>query len=118
MYDSWKDDFYAGVPRKRWLERYAEEFETVELNTTFYRLAKPETVADWVRRTPDGFSFAAKASRYLTHVKRLKELDESLDRYDESVAPLVKSPKLGPIVWQLPPTFHRDDDRLAATLAK
>jgi uncharacterized protein YecE (DUF72 family) len=116
MYDSWKDGFYEGVPRKRWLERYAEEFETVELNTTFYRLPKPATVADWVRRTPDGFTFAAKASRYLTHLKRLREMDASLDLYYESIGPLVESPKLGPIVWQFPANFHRDDERLAAAL--
>jgi uncharacterized protein YecE (DUF72 family) len=118
MYDDWKDDFYGGVPRKRWLERYAEEFETVELNTTFYRLTKPETVADWVRRTPEGFTFAAKASRYLTHIKRLTDLETGLERYDASIAPLVESPKLGPIVWQLPATFKRDDARLEATLEK
>jgi uncharacterized protein YecE (DUF72 family) len=116
MYDHWKDGFYKGVPRKRWLERYAEEFETVELNTTFYRLTKPDTVADWVRRTPDGFLFAAKASRYLIHIKRLKDLDTGLRRFYDSVAPLVQSPKLGPIVWQLPANFHRDDERLAAAL--
>ena len=69
MYRDWKESFYEGVPQKRWLERYAEEFDTVELNTTFYRLAKPETVAEWVRRTPDGFLFAAKASRYRGYVR-------------------------------------------------
>ena len=118
MYDSWKDDFYEGVPRKRWLERYAEEFDTVEINTTFYRLTKPETVADWVRRTPEGFVFAAKASRYLTHIRRLRELDTGLKRYYDSIAPLAESPKMGPVVWQFPATFHRDDERLASALGK
>jgi uncharacterized protein YecE (DUF72 family) len=116
MYDSWKDDFYEGVPRKRWLERYAEEFDTVEINTTFYRLTKPETVADWVRRTPEDFAFAAKASRYLTHIRRLRELDTGLKRYYDSIAPLAESPKMGPVVWQFPATFHRDDERLASAL--
>jgi uncharacterized protein YecE (DUF72 family) len=116
MYDHWKDGFYAGVPRKRWLERYAEEFETVELNTTFYRLTKPETVAEWVRRTPEGFVFAAKASRYLIHIKRLTDLDQGLRRFYDSIDPLSTSPKLGPIVWQLPANFHRDDERLRAAL--
>jgi uncharacterized protein YecE (DUF72 family) len=118
MYDSWKEDFYEGVPRKRWLERYAEEFDTVELNTTFYRLTKPETVAEWVRRTPEGFVFAAKASRYLTHIRRLRELDTGLKRYYDSVAPLAESPKMGPVVWQFPATFRRDDERLAGALEK
>jgi uncharacterized protein YecE (DUF72 family) len=118
MYDDWKNDFYGGVPRKRWLERYAEEFGTVELNTTFYRLTKPETVADWVKRTPEGFTFAAKASRYLTHIKRLKDLGTPLKRYYDSIAPLADSPKLGPVVWQFPANFHRDDERLRAALEK
>jgi uncharacterized protein YecE (DUF72 family) len=116
MYDHWKDGFYKGVPRKRWLERYAEEFETVELNTTFYRLTKPDTVADWVRRTPERFTFAAKASRYLIHIRRLKDIGEGMERFFASIEPLTRSPKLGPIVWQLPATFHRDDERLASAL--
>jgi uncharacterized protein YecE (DUF72 family) len=116
MYDDWKDDFYAGVPRRRWLERYSEEFETVELNTTFYRLPKRDTVAEWVRRTPNGFTFAAKASRYLTHIKRLTDLDAGLERYYERIAPLAESPKLGPVVWQFPANFKRDGARLAAAL--
>jgi len=118
MYESWKDDFYEGVPRKRRLERYAEEFDTVEINTTFYRLTKPETVADWVRRTPEDFVFAAKASRYLTHIRRLRELDTGLKRYYDSIAPLAESPRMGPVVWQFPATFRRDDERLAAALEK
>ena len=118
MYESWKDDFYEGFPRKRWLERYAEEFDTVEINTTFYRLTKPETVADWVRRTPEDFVFAAKASRYLTHIRRLREFDTGLKRYYDSIAPLAESPRMGPVVWQFPATFRRDDERLAAALEK
>ncbi|CAN5504810.1 DUF72 domain-containing protein [soil metagenome] len=67
-----------GLARRRWLERYAEVFDTVELNTTFYRLTKPEVVREWVNRTPEGFVFAAKASRYLIHVKRLTDLDRGV----------------------------------------
>jgi uncharacterized protein YecE (DUF72 family) len=99
-YASWRGILYEkGLPTNRWLERYAESFDTVELNTSFYRLVKPHNAARWVEQTPPHFVFAAKASRYLTHMKRLAEAG-----------------KLGPVVWQLPPNFKRDDDRLAAAL--
>ena len=89
----------------------------MEVNSTFYRLASKEAVARWVAETPAGFMFAAKASRYLTHVRRLREIEQGIERYYERIQPLVDSPKLGPIVWQLPPSFKRDDHVLAATLA-
>jgi uncharacterized protein YecE (DUF72 family) len=92
-------------------------FDTVEVNSTFYRLASRNAVAEWAAQTPDDFVFALKASRYLTHMKRLTDLDRGIVRYYERIAPLVGTPKLGPIVWQLPQNFHRDDERLAAALA-
>jgi uncharacterized protein YecE (DUF72 family) len=117
QYRDWRGVLYPpGLAQRRWLERYAEVFDTVELNTTFYRLARPAAVEEWVRRTPEGFLFAAKASRYLIHVKRLTDLDRGVRRFYDSLAPLAASPKLGPIVWQLPANFHRDDARLAAAL--
>ncbi len=117
VYRDWRDGFYpAGCPQSRWLPSYAERFATVELNTTFYRLARPAAVARWVEQTPDGFLFAAKASRYLTHMKRLTDLDRGVERYYDSIAPLVDSGKLGPVIWQLPENFHRDDARLEAAL--
>ena len=70
----------------------------------------------WVEETPDGFLFAAKASRYLTHIRRLREIREGIARYYERIQPLVDSGKLGPVVWQLPANFRRDDDLLAAAL--
>jgi uncharacterized protein YecE (DUF72 family) len=106
-----------GVPPRRWLARYATMFDTVEVNSTFYRLASRNAVAEWAAQTPDDFVFALKASRYLTHMKRLTDLDRGIARYYERIAPLVGTPKLGPIVWQLPQNFHRDDERLAAALA-
>lgn len=116
-YRDWRERFYpAGCPQARWLSSYAERFETVELNTTFYRLARPEAVARWVRETPPQFLFAAKASRYLTHMKRLTDLSRGVERFYASIAPLVESGKLGPVIWQLPESFHRDDARLAAAL--
>jgi uncharacterized protein YecE (DUF72 family) len=118
-YRSWRGgEFYPkGCPPSRWLEHYSREFDTVEVNSTFYRLAKPNAVANWLKQTPEDFVFALKASRYLTHVKRLTALDEGIKRYYDAIEPLVGSPKLGPIVWQLPPNFKRDEERLEAALA-
>jgi uncharacterized protein YecE (DUF72 family) len=91
-------------------------FDTVEVNSTFYRLASPRAVARWMEQTPDDFLFAAKASRYLTHIRRLRNVEDGIRRFYECIEPLAASPKLGPIVWQLPPNFQRDDDVLAGIL--
>ena len=110
-YEHWRGLFY---PQKgstsRWLELYAESFDTVEINATFYRLPKATTVERWATRTPDHFLFTVKASRYLTHVKRLREIEEGVKRMEERIVPLRQTGKLGPILWQLPPHFTRDDD--------
>jgi uncharacterized protein YecE (DUF72 family) len=117
MYDSWRGRLYPeGLGKQRWLERYAEVFDTVEVNSTFYRLASRNAVARWVEQTPPGFVFAAKASRYLTHVRRLQDIEQGIERYYERIEPLVESGKLGPVVWQFPANFRRDDERLAAAL--
>ena len=119
VYKTWAESFYPPrLPQSRWLAHYASVFDTVELNATFYRLARPEAAARWVEQTPPGFVFAAKASRYLTHMKRLTDLERGVERYYASIAPLVESGKLGPVIWQLPERFHRDDDRLAAALER
>ena len=115
-YRSWKDEFYGGLPQRLWLEHYARHFDTVEVNNTFYRLPTVAAVQGWVDRTPPGFVLSVKASRYLTHVKRLSDLGPGLDRYYERIAPLARTPKLGPVLWQLPPTFKRNDERLSAAL--
>jgi uncharacterized protein YecE (DUF72 family) len=115
-YATWKDEFYEGKPARLWLQHYAECFDTVEVNNTFYRLPRSSSVAAWVAQTPPDFLFTVKASRYLTHIKRLTDLGSGLARFYERIVPLVHSPKLGPILWQLPPTFRRDDDRLARAL--
>lgn len=113
-YAHWRDGvFYPPrLAAREWLRFYAEHFDTVEVNATFYRLPERATVASWVENTPDGFTFAVKASRYLTHVKRLRDLPEHLGLLLDRLEPLVRSPKLGPLLWQLPPTFARDDRRL------
>jgi uncharacterized protein YecE (DUF72 family) len=117
-YDDWRGTFYPErAPKRRWLELYAERFDTVEVNTTFYRLPNREAVAAWVRDTPDSFLFAVKASRYLTHIRRLRDLGQGIERYYERIEPLIEAGRLGPVLWQLPPNFHRDDERLGAWLA-
>jgi len=116
-YASWRASFYPkGLPPSRWLEHYASVFDTVEVNTTFYRLARREAVERWARQTPEGFCFAVKASRYLTHVKRLTDLDRGVQRLYEPLEPLARAHRLGPVLWQLPPNFRRDDERLALAL--
>jgi uncharacterized protein YecE (DUF72 family) len=115
-YKSWKDEFYEGKPARLWLQQYAQHFDTVEVNNTFYRLPLRSSVAAWVEQTPPDFLFTIKASRYLTHIRRLTDLHGGIARYYERVEPLVRSPKLGPVLWQLPASFKRDDDRLAAAL--
>jgi uncharacterized protein YecE (DUF72 family) len=117
-YAHWRERVYPkGLPPKRWLEYYATLFDTVEVNNTFYRLPNVSSVQSWVEQSPPGFVFAVKASRYLTHIKRLSDLGSGLQRFYERIDPLVRSPKLGPVLWQLPPTFKRDDERLASALA-
>jgi len=117
-YAHWRNGvFYPPrLAASRWLEQYAQFFDTVEVNATFYRLPKRASVARWVEQTPPDFTFAIKASRYLTHIKRLNDLGPGLDRFYERLEPLLESPKLGPILWQLPPTFARDDERLESAL--
>ena len=118
-YADWRGRFYPpGLPARRWLAHYATRFDTVEVNTTFYRLARPAAVAAWVAETPEDFLFAVKASRYLTHMRRLQDMERGVERLYAGIAPLVGSPKLGPVLWQLPANFHRDDDRLAYALAR
>lgn len=117
MYDSWRGRLYSErEPKRRWLELYAERFDTVEVNSTFYRLARESAVAGWVSQTPAGFLFAVKASRYLTHVRRLVNIRDGITRFYAPLAPLQNSGQLGPILWQLPENFHRDDDRLQGWL--
>jgi uncharacterized protein YecE (DUF72 family) len=118
-YSHWREVVYRkGLPQSRWLEHYATLFDTVEVNSTFYRLPKRDSVARWVEQTPDDFVFTVKASRYLTHVRRLTDLGGGVERFYERIEPLVRSPKLGPVLWQLPATFHRDDERLRDALAE
>jgi uncharacterized protein YecE (DUF72 family) len=119
MYDDWRGRLYpVGVPKRRWLELYAEHFDTVEVNSTFYRLARKEAVRSWVDQTPPNFTFTVKASRYLTHVRRLRDIDQGIKRFYEPLEPLIDAGRLGPVLWQLPENFRRDDSRLTELLSR
>lgn len=114
-YRHWAGSFYpSDLPRDRWLEFYARHFDTVELNNSFYRLPRPDTFAGWARRAPEGFVFAVKASRYLTHLRRLREPQEPLERLWSRARRL--GDRLGPVLYQLPPRWRPNPERLAAFL--
>jgi uncharacterized protein YecE (DUF72 family) len=116
-YADWRGRVYPkGVPASRWLAHYATLFDTVEVNSTFYRLAKPKAVAAWLEATPPDFLFAVKASQFLTHMKRLMNMEQGIGRFYDAIEPLARSPKLGPVLWQLPERDKRDVPRLAAAL--
>jgi uncharacterized protein YecE (DUF72 family) len=118
VYPHWRERLYPkGLPQRRWLSHYAEHYDAVEVNSTFYRLASPAAVQGWIDQSPPGFMFAVKASRYLTHVKRLKTLDPYVKRFYEPLEPLAAAEKLGPVLWQLPESFHRNDERLEGALS-
>ena len=110
-YKHWRGDFYpAEIPRTRWFEHYAATFDTVEINNTFYRLPEETTFAAWAARAPAGFTYAVKASRFLTHMKKLKDPAEPLDRLFSRMVPLGNH--LGPVLYQLPPGWKLDRGRL------
>lgn len=110
-YKHWRGDFYpADIPKTRWFEHYAARFDTVEINNTFYRLPETETFARWAARAPMRFLFAIKASRFLTHMKKLKDPEEPLERLFTRMHPLGKH--LGPVLYQLPPGWKLDRERL------
>ncbi len=114
-YRHWCGDLYPdGLPVQRWLEHYATLFDTVELNASFYGLPSATVFGSWARRVPVGFRFATKASRYLTHVRRLREPAEPLDRLWTRVRRL--GPHLGPMLYQLPPRWKPNLARLDAFL--
>jgi uncharacterized protein YecE (DUF72 family) len=115
QYRHWRETFYPrGLAQTKWLEFYADRFDTVESNAAFYRLPEAETFARWAERTPPGFVMAVKASRYLTHILRLTEPEEPVQRLVTRATELGE--KLGPILLQLPPTLKLELDRLRRTL--
>ncbi|MET9735405.1 DUF72 domain-containing protein [Streptomyces sp. NPDC006458] len=116
QYRDWRGVLYpAGVPVRLWLEEYAGRFATVEINNAFYRLPTRENFEAWRGRVPGDFVVAVKASRYLTHIKRLKTPEEPVDRLLSHAAGL--GDRLGPVLLQLPPNLRADPGLLDACLA-
>src|SRR2546423_56444 len=117
QYKDWRERFYpAGTPQARWLEFYAEKFATVEVNNAFYRLPSRDTFVAWRNRTPDDFCVGVKMSRYLTHIKRLKEPSEPVKRFLDHASGL--GDRLGPVLLQLPPSLRFDLGALDDVLAR
>jgi len=109
-YDHWEGVFYPlGMRKNKWLSYYADFFPTVELNVTFYRLPKRESFKRWFKEVPKDFVFAAKGSRYITHIKRLKDVADSIRIFRDQLSGLGK--KLEVILWQFPPQMKIDLDR-------
>lgn len=114
-YRHWREAFYPkGLPARRWFDFYAEHFDTVEINNSFYRLPTPEIFARWRDQAPPGFCYAVKANRFLTQAKKLKDCAEPLERMMASFCAL--GDRLGPILYQLPPRFKINLHRLDAFL--
>lgn len=108
VYPHWREVFYPPkMSSGRWLSFYVAEFPTVELNFSFYRLPQEKTFANWGRRVPDDFRFAVKASRFITHIRRLKDCQEPVERFLGRARAL--SEHLGPVLYQMPPNFHRNE---------
>ncbi|QHL88865.1 DUF72 domain-containing protein [Nibribacter ruber] len=115
-YNHWKGNFYpAGVASAQFTNYYLRFFDTVEINNSFYRLPSPETFANWRTSVPPDFLFAVKASRYITHMKKLKDPQQSLAQFMGNVQALEE--KLGPILFQLPPAWRLNLERLEQFLA-
>jgi uncharacterized protein YecE (DUF72 family) len=115
QYRDWRGRFYPDdVPQRRWLEHYAGQFATVEVNNAFYRLPERDTFAQWRERVPDDFCVAVKMSRYLTHIRRLNGPAEPVARFLGRAEAL--GDRLGPVLLQLPPNLRADTDALTETL--
>ena len=116
-YPSWKGNFYLeNLPSTRFLEFYTNRFPTTEINYSFYHLPKPSTYEKWVAQVPEGFVFAVKASRFITHTKRLKCVDEPWGIFLQNAQSLGSG--LGPILFQFPASFRCDPVRLTEFLAR
>src|SRR6476469_8641468 len=117
VYKHWRGLFYPeGLPQKRWFERYAEAFDTVEINASFYRLPLPATFDGWREKAPAGFRYAVKANRFITHMKKLAGCGAEIDDFIALARRLEQT--LGPILFQLPPSLHKDLPRLESFLQR
>ncbi|HTG45106.1 MAG TPA: DUF72 domain-containing protein [Verrucomicrobiae bacterium] len=115
-YKSWDKTFYGETPKRRQLEFYATEFPTVEINATFYRLPSEGMVRGWANRVSEDFVYAVKGSRFITHMKKLVNLDGALDKFFDRILPMKE--RTGIILWQLPGMLRKDAVRLDEFLAK
>ena len=109
-YDSWRDDFYRGIPRKNWLRFCAEHFNSIEVNASFYRLQSKETFRRWHDATPADFRFAIKGNRFLTHNKKLADPLPAIRLERDHARSLGE--KLAAVIWQLPRPFRKNMERL------
>jgi uncharacterized protein YecE (DUF72 family) len=117
VYRHWRGIFYPdGLPQKRWFERYAEDFDTVEINASFYRVPLEATFTGWREKAPPGFRYAVKVNRFITHMKKMLDCEEPLERFIALARPLGET--LGPLLYQLPPSLHKDVERLEAFLKR
>ena len=115
VYKHWRGLFYPeGLPQKRWFDHYANEFDTVEINATFYRVPLASTFVGWREKAPPGFRYAVKVNRFITHLKKLFECEPEVARFI-ALAQLLGE-KLGPLLYQLPPSLHKDIGRLETFL--
>src|SRR6266508_6825444 len=114
QYDSWKKPFYEGAPKQAWLELYASRFPVVEVHNSFYQLPKETTFDRWKAETPTGFQFAVRASRYITHIRRLRDCEAPVKLFWSRATHLAD--KLGPVLFQFPPNFGVEAERLRAFL--
>jgi uncharacterized protein YecE (DUF72 family) len=116
-YKEWKGTFYpSDLPASKMLGFYAEHFHSVEINNTFYRMPDAATVAKWAAQVPENFTFVLKAPQRITHQKKLRDIDEELHRFFDAAAAL--GPRLGPILFQLPPYLRKDVDALRNLLGR
>ena len=117
-YPSWKPDFYPQkLAQKKFLNHYATQLNTVEVNFTFRQLVKENTIQNWLQDTPPHFRFGIKAHQVITHIKRLKGADDFLPRFLATIEPLAAAGKLGPVLFQLPPNLKLDAALLKDFLA-
>ena len=115
-YDHWRDRFYPEkLIKAKWLEFYASHFTTVELNNSFYRLPSEAAFATWHDSSPANFTFAVKVSRFITHIKRLRNTEEAVENFVDRAK--ILGEKLGPLLYQLPPNMHRNDEVLESFLS-
>jgi uncharacterized protein YecE (DUF72 family) len=121
-YKVWQPAFYPEkLPQSKFLQHYATRLNTVEVNYTFRHLLTEKTIGSWLQQTPENFKFVVKANQKITHIKRLKEVDDALNAFVSSVSPLERSSRLGPVLFQLPPNMKASPevlDRFLAMLPK